>query len=152
MPNLTTWCETIVWQKYPECNAKLIMGKKYLVKFRDGYCQEDYWDGKEKINRWRVTPDSSVVYFADLPTGSIGDEFGIETAKLLMLNNYACVSCVDKHIYVAHTVDDNTYMSVAIDGSGVIPTYETRRAGGELLVSSIYELPIKVILGKWRLA
>lgn len=134
----TKWAETIVWKSYPECNANLIVNKRYLVKFRDGYVTEDKWLGNGLTEKWYNSVDSNITAFAELPTGIIGDEFDFATAVLLMKEGVYC-SPISDNLIVKHK------------------SYTICNMNGELHFSvgnntQSVNISASEILGKWRLA
>jgi hypothetical protein len=145
------WCEVLIWRKYPECKPQKEVA--YLCKYNDtnktrniAYWQKGYW--------YEPTDDYSdidvsdfVISFADLPTGSIGDEFGFETALLLQRTNL--ISSVSKRLLAI--VDDDVMWYKCHDEPiresdgevcGIIQAWEWEKT----------EFTFAEILGKWRRA
>lgn len=135
------WCETIVWQSYPECKPEYPLEfdgiKHILIRFDDVVCQASlYWQDKES-GRIRDTdfgdfPLENISAFAELPTGSIGEEFGFETADYYMKHGTYCIGV--------------TGIPKKYDGLGGVECVKDYACWHE------ETLTIDEIQGKWRLA
>jgi hypothetical protein len=160
---VTQWNETITWKKYPDNKPEI--SKVYLVQLK---CSEGYginifkytdkygWVWNDNV---QVIDVDMITAFAKLPTGEIGEEFGFETALMLMKTDMKkgdlniVSSATNRIIGLSETIKGKVDEDTQIRQLGYVVTWNytfMEYIDGEWRPCD--KLTADEILGKWRLA